>query len=55
MRHKIWIASSDAFQAALLLACAWGKIEWYWFWIVLFLQSLEHWGFETEMKKERAR
>jgi len=45
--------SLDIFLSAVLLACAWGKIHWAWFWVILILELFTQsnkldWGKEND-------
>ena len=39
-RYRIKLDGEDVFISAVLICCAWEKIEWYWFWIVFVLALL---------------
>lgn len=39
-KHKIWFSSADFILAPLLIACAWGKLSWGWFWLVMLVEML---------------
>jgi len=49
--HKVFVCSGDMFQATVLALCAFGKLEWHWFWIVMVLEMMSSIGFE--MRAER--
>ena len=40
IKHKIWISSGDFILGALILACAWGKLSWGWFWGMVVIELL---------------
>jgi len=50
--HKVFICSSDVFQATLLALCAFGKIGWHWFWIFLAIETVNSIGFEMRADKK---
>ena len=37
---RVLISGNDFLTATLLLACAWGKLSWVWFWLVFVLNEL---------------
>lgn len=39
MKDKISVDvdSTDIFLSVLLICCAWGKVSWAWFWLVILL------------------
>lgn len=46
---RVKIDSMDIVYAALIIACAWGKLSWWWFWGVLIVGMLvEHFGGESD-------
>ena len=50
--HKVFVCSGDMFQATVLALCAFGKLHWKWFWIVMVLEMLSSLGFEMRANQK---
>lgn len=46
-RISIHITGREILEAAIFIACAWGKASWVWFWIVFFLNELNGFAFRV--------
>jgi hypothetical protein len=45
---KIWFASGDFILGALVVACAWGKLSWFWFWLAEAIEIIASINFNNE-------
>jgi hypothetical protein len=52
---RVWFSSGDFVLAALIIACAWNKLSWKWFWVAMLIEGIAAIQFKKNDNRKESR